>query len=80
MDTRVTPAVRKARKRPASTDPGFASSVISVSFAMGQRFAIRSSTAATVSGSIRLGVPPPKKTVFSTRPGSSSATRSISVR
>ena len=40
--------------------------------------AIAAITAATVSGSIRLGVPPPKNTVPTVRPGVSAAAAAIS--
>ena len=50
-ETRFTPAARKARKRPASTEVGLASSVISRSVARSASAqAARSITAATVSG------------------------------
>ena len=57
---------------------GFASSEISMSLAKGHASRDASITPATVSGSIRLGVPPPKKMLFSTRPGNSAPRRAIS--
>ena len=79
-ETRLTPAAAKPWNFPASTELGFASSVISMSLAGVQRAAMRSSTAATVSSRIKEGVPPPKKTDVTTRPSVSSAARSISAR
>jgi hypothetical protein len=52
--------------------------VISTSPASGQRAATRSITAATVAGAISDGVPPPKNTLVTVRPGASAATASIS--
>ena len=78
MDSRLTPASRKPRNRAASTDVGLASSVISAPSASVQPPAMAPITAATVSGAIRLGVPPPKNTVSTTRPGTSAAVARIS--
>jgi len=60
-ETRLTPEAATSRNRPASTEVGFASSVISTSGDKVQRDAARSSSAATVPGAISEGVPPPKK-------------------
>jgi len=70
---RFTPALRKPANLPASTEVGLASSVISMSGANGQCRAARSMTAATVSGAISDGVPPPKKMLVSLRAGVSAA-------
>src|SRR3546814_3562157 len=56
--------------RSTSTELGFASSVISQSSANPHVSSAAAITAATVSGGIRLGVPPPKKIDESRRPGS----------
>jgi len=61
METRLTPAWRNAANRPASTLVGLASRVISISSAGWKALVASSISAATVSGCIRLGVPPPKK-------------------
>ena len=68
-ETRLTPAARKAAKRPASTEVGLASRLISASSARSQRWAMRAMTAATVSGAMSEGVPPPKNTLVTRRPG-----------
>lgn len=68
-DTRLTPAARNPAKRPASTEVGLASSVISSPGVSAQCRPIRSIKAETVAGSIRDGVPPPKKTDVTVRPG-----------
>jgi hypothetical protein len=61
METRFTPASRKAAKRPASALVGLASSVISASGSRRNSRPAAAMSAATLSGAIRLGVPPPKK-------------------
>jgi hypothetical protein len=62
-DRRVTPAARKAANLPASAVPGLASSVISASGCSGRRMRIAASSASAVAADIRLGVPPPMKTL-----------------
>jgi len=64
---RRSPAARRSRKRPASTELGFASSVISISGAGSHRRCAVSITNATVAGGISDGVPPPKKMLPSGR-------------
>src|SRR5438445_8928407 len=54
------------RSRPASTEVGLASSVISSSAAVSHNALTRPTTAPAVAGSISEGVPPPKK-IVSTR-------------
>ena len=61
METRLTPAAAKPAKRLRSTAAGLASSVISASRSRVQTAATAATIALTVSGGIRLGVPPPKK-------------------
>ena len=79
-ETRFTPAARNAANRPASTLVGLASSVISMS-GSGSNAALASAIrAATVSGSIRLGVPPPKKIEPSCRRPSRAASQASSAR
>jgi hypothetical protein len=75
----LTPACANAAKRPASTEVGLASSVISTSRAVSHSSRVRSITAAAVSGSISDGVPPPKNIVSTRRPGASRAACSSSV-
>ncbi len=60
-------------KRAASTEEGLASSVISMPGAKPQCASAASITAATVSGGISEGVPPPKKIEPSRRPGNAAA-------
>jgi hypothetical protein len=52
--------------------------VISISLENGQAARAASTTAATVSGSMSDGVPPPRKIERSTRPGTSRPIRAIS--
>ena len=80
MERRLTPASAKAANRAASEDDGLASAVISTSSATGQPARMRSMMAATVSGFIRDGVPPPKNTEVTVRSLVSSAVRSSSER
>ena len=72
-DSRLTPAAANAAKRSASAEFGLASSVISRSGAAGHSARTRSISAATVSGGISDGVPPPKKTETTSRSGASAA-------
>src|SRR5438445_167389 len=65
-ETRLTPVSVNAAKRPASTEVGLASSVISSSAAVSHNALTRPTTAPAVAGSISEGVPPPKK-IVSTR-------------
>jgi hypothetical protein len=74
----LIPAARKSRKRPASTLVGFASSVTSAPASTGHAAAIASRIAPAVAGCIREGVPPPKKTLVTVRPGAMAATWAIS--
>ena len=60
-DSRLTPAAAKPAKRSASAELGLASRVISRSGATGPVRFHASISAATVSGGISDGVPPPKK-------------------
>ena len=64
-DNRLTPAARKARKFSASAELGLASRVISTPGANPNARAAVARTAATVSGLMRDGVPPPKNTLVS---------------
>lgn len=62
MDRRFTPAALKPARRDALAELGLASSVTSAAAGRWAAPATASSTAATVPGLARLGVPPPKKT------------------
>ena len=64
---RLTPASLYALKFLASTEPGFASNVTSKLFFVFQCFWISFNTSPIIDGSMRLGVPPPKKTEFNIR-------------
>ncbi len=79
-DSRLTPATVRSAKRAASTELGLASSVISTSADGLQWPQAASISAATIAGSISDGVPPPKKTEVSVRPGSSRASWDRSAR
>jgi hypothetical protein len=68
MDSRVTPAARKARKRSVSKVPGLASMVISQSASMRSRARRAASSRSMDSGANRLGVPPPMKMLCTVRP------------
>jgi hypothetical protein len=68
-ETRFTPAAARSAKRAASTEEGLASSVISMPGAKPQCRSAASISAATVSGGISEGVPPPKKIEPSGPPG-----------
>ena len=72
-DSRLTPAAAKRRKRAASAEFGLASRVTSRSGVTVQCARTRSSNVATISGGIKEGVPPPKKTEPTSRPGTSAA-------
>jgi hypothetical protein len=63
----IDPASRNASNRSASTEVGFASSVISISLAKDQPPARRRGWRPTTSGSMSDGVPPPKKMLRRTR-------------
>ena len=78
MESRVTPAARKARKRSASKVPGFASSVISHSGTSGRRARTSAMSCAMASGENRLGVPPPMNTLTTRRPHTSGSEASRS--
>ena len=69
----VDPGRGKGAEARASEELGLASRVISTSRPTRQRLRSRSSRAPTVSGGIREGVPPPKNTEATSRPGISSA-------
>ena len=72
-ESRLTPAAASARKRAASAEFGLASRVTSRSGVTDQCARTPSSSVATVSGGIKEGVPPPKKTELTSRPGARSA-------
>ena len=82
IDSRVTPAARKARKRSRSKVPGLASSVISQPGSSGRRARMSASSRSMPSGENRLGVPPPMKTLSTRRPqtSGSAASRSATQR
>ena len=65
----IDPAWASAAKRPASTEVGLASSVISISGTVSHNVFTAAIRAATVAGSISDGVPPPKKMVSTRRSG-----------
>lgn len=62
MESRLTPAALKPARRDVLVELGLASSVTSAAAGRWAAPATASSTAATVPGLARLGVPPPKKT------------------
>ncbi len=68
IDSRVTPASRKARKRSRSKVPGLASSVTSQPASSGSSARTSPSSRSICSGANRLGVPPPMKTLWMRRP------------
>src|SRR4051812_14304474 len=80
MEMRFTPALRKPRKRAASTVPGLASRVISAWGSSASRARTPERSASMDSGENRLGVPPPMKTLMTRRPqtdGNAASTSSI---
>ena len=80
IDSRVTPAARKARKRSRSKVPGLASSVISQPGTSGSRARMSASSRSMLSGENRLGVPPPMNTLITGRPHTSGSAASRSAR
>src|SRR5712691_8890389 len=77
-DSRLMPAAAKPVKRSASAELGLASKLTSRSGATGHSALTRETSAATVSGGIKDGVPPPKKIEATSRSGASAAWRSRS--
>ena len=80
IESRVTPAARKARKRSRSKVPGLASSVISQPGVSGSSARTSASSRSMASGENRLGVPPPMKMVWMWRPQTIGSARSRSAR
>src|SRR5712692_6332398 len=72
-DSRLIPAAAKPAKRSASAELGLASKLTSRSAATGHSALTRATSAATVSGIIKDGVPPPKKIEATARSGASAA-------
>ena len=68
MESRLTPAREKPAKFSASAEVGLASKLTSRSSAKLQYALKRPNSAATVSGGIKEGVPPPKNTEVRPRP------------
>src|SRR5271170_8027861 len=77
-ESRLIPAAAKPAKRWASAELGLASRLTSRSGMTGHNALTRSTSAATVSGGIKDGVPPPKKIEATARSGTSADWRSRS--